>query len=302
MLSNLPILIRRREGVADEELAKKEAERGRKRKLEEDDEQDGYGKVSRSSRSLSLSSVSTISTNKSRSASREPVNTGHTGQSQLMSGLEINHHSPHSSNSSMSYASDHAYGSRTRRQSYDKPRHSQADRPKSRSLRERDINQPPKWKRRSSRSPSITSEFSNESSKYRPPSTDRSKRRRRASQSPDDRGRGRESDGRWGSRRTHSPSRSRDRSLVTRYRKSMTPGLPSNGGENPYQQRRPSDSRFEGDKSYERQYNNAGRPQTRNTGYQQGSGQRSYAQQRRERSLSPYSKRLALTQAMNMNR
>ncbi|POS76112.1 hypothetical protein DHEL01_v205491 [Diaporthe helianthi] len=57
----------RKKGVADEELAKKEAERARKRELDDDDGPSGREPISKRQRSSSVDSVSSISTRSSKS-------------------------------------------------------------------------------------------------------------------------------------------------------------------------------------------------------------------------------------------
>ncbi|QKX56139.1 uncharacterized protein TRUGW13939_03239 [Talaromyces rugulosus] len=96
--------------------------------------------------------------------------------------------------------------------------------------------------------------------------TERNIRRKRQASSPDERGRQRGSPVR-GSRKGRSPSQSRERSRIARERRSMTPDAV-------------------------RSHDVGRRPKPQNEP----------VQRRRERSLSPFSKRLALTQAMNMGR
>ena len=103
---------------------------------------------------------------------------------------------------------------------------------------------------------------------------DRNTRRRRSSVSPDTRGRDRSLPRNSGKRRTMSRSDSMDRGRIARGRQSLTPRSPPQA---------------------ERVYR-------RGSGAQEGVGNRpSHAQApRKEKSLSPFSKRLALTQAMNL--
>ena len=306
LTSDVPNDLLRKKGVADEELAKKEAERGRKRKLE----QDGYSNASRKrSRSVSsYSSVSTISTNKSRSVSPGLVGRALTGQSQLMSGLELTGKRRRSRSSSMSYASDREYakndmnGSKHRRSR----RSSSAsfDKRDSEALRERNGNRKRNpYSRRRSRSLTYSSDssYDRRRRKRSPIKDGGAKRRRRASRSPSDRGRERDFDGpRRSSRRTYSPSESRDRSEVTRHRKSMTPAYPSK-----------SDGAPKGDTSYGQRtsyeedhdrYGGSSRIRDESFHKHNRASEIRPTPQRKERSLSPFSKRLALTQAMNMGR
>ena len=129
---------------------------------------------------------------------------------------------------------------------------------------------------------------------------DRSKRRRRGSRSPDDRGRHRVGDVSWNQKRIRSPGDSRDRSEVIRNRKSMTPSIPSETPD--VIERRHGRSSFDRHSSYSdnhRQYASSVRTGNGDVSATNFSSPRDAP---RERSLSPFSKRLALTQAMNMNR
>ena len=306
LTSDVPNDLLRKKGIADEELAKKEAERGQKRKLEDDEYSNGLGKRSRSV--SSYSSVSTISTNKSRSVSLERRGRDHTGQSQLMSGLEMTGKRRRSRSSSMSYTSDpedtkqeaHSFKHRSNQQATP----TSAVRRDSEALQEQNGNRRRNpHQRRLSRSVSHSSVYSYDRlRRRRSPSRDLGgKRRRRASKSPEDRGRGRDFDGpRRSSRRTYSPSESRDRSEVTRHRKSMTPGFPSK-----------LESTARGDPLYGRRtsyeydhdrYGGSSRVRDESFPKRDRVSQNRPPPQRRERSLSPFSKRLALTQALNVGR
>ena len=169
-------------------------------------------------------------------------------------------------------------------------------------------------RRRRSRSSSLsyTSESSFEKKdRRRTEKLDRNTRRRRSSVSPEMRGRDMEY---AGNRRTRSRSNGRDRSQVARNRTSMTPA-PHPDGERahaPEQYRSSRDQasmrnrgqRYSNDNDrYGSSFRNQGRPTrdqrplTRDEPSRQGP-----PFQRKERSLSPFSKRLALTQAMNMGR
>lgn len=105
------------------------------------------------------------------------------------------------------------------------------------------------------------------------------KNRRYRSSTPEDRGR--PTDDRRGSRRSRSRGMSSNRSEVTKQRRSLDEVHESNG-------------RGIGDFQLE------GRSRDR-VGYRQAQ-QPTRKEPRKERSLSPYSRRLALTQAMNMGR
>lgn len=118
---------------------------------------------------------------------------------------------------------------------------------------------------------------------------DRNVRRRYSSISPDTRGRDRDLPGTKIKRR-RSRSVSRDRGHIARNSRSMTPASPpsrdnSDGGERHTKVRREDEACYN-DGGYEKTNARAKGPAP--------------PPPRRERSLSPYSKRLALTQAMNM--
>ncbi|KAK7975928.1 hypothetical protein PG989_014391 [Apiospora arundinis] len=69
-----PPALESKQGVADQELAKLEAERAKKRELERDDDEGSErGEISKRRRSASYDSVSTISTGRSRSRSPSPA-------------------------------------------------------------------------------------------------------------------------------------------------------------------------------------------------------------------------------------
>lgn len=119
--------------------------------------------------------------------------------------------------------------------------------------------------------------------------SDRNVRRRYSSISPDARGRDRDLPG-TKSKRQRSRSISRDKGQIERNIRSMTPASPplgdnSVGGER-YNRVRHEDRTC---------YNDEGRDKTR----VEANGPAA-PPSRKKRSLSPYSKRLALTQAMNM--
>ena len=302
-----PDLTVHRKGIADEELAKKEEERGRKRKADEFVDLNGSRKRSRSISSYSSTSVSTISTNLSRSLSPKNVGHDHTGQSQLLSNLEVDRNRGRSS-STMSYTSDSSPDRRRgghsrsqgRRASFQEQPASPNANGRERHLRERSTNRPMSPNRRiysRSRSMSYTSESSFDRRRRKDShGEDRSKRRRHSSRSPDGRGRERDFYSKRGSRRTKSPSESRDRSQVIRNRKSMTPGLPAQHDRSRLQSHRHSIDRSQSYLKDNDRYGSSARDQDENTkGIRKISPPR-----RRQRSLSPYSKRIALTQAMNM--
>ena len=244
-----------REGIADEQLAKKDVERGRKRSFADDVVLNSAGKRQRSPSSYSSTSVSTISTNLSRSPSP-----GH--RDDLL------------------------------RQNVHKA-------PRSYSERKRNYDA-----KSSSSSYTSGSSYVGRRKSYRN-DEERNTRRRRSSISPDVRGREMSHDSRRGSRRSRSRSHSMDRSRIARNRQSITPGIAAE---------RTVASRFrqnEHDRAVLRE--RARRDSNDNDRYggshrDTGSSTK-YARPveipappPRERSLSPFSKRRALTQAINAGR
>ena len=293
----------RRDGVADAEIAKKEAERGRKRKIDGSDNFNGPRKRSRSASSYSSDSISTISTNLSRSVS--PVRTGEvrTGQSQRLSNLDIDRKRRHRSRStSTSYRSNSSH-SRQRRGSF-QGGFGTSRRPQGLVERSIDRGEDIQQRRKTysiSRSASYTSDTSYEKRrKDRQHSTDRSKRRRHSSRSPIDRGRDRLAYSKQGSRRTHSPTESRDRGEVIRNRKSMTPNMLRPDDDYGRHNHRPPINHSKHYSRYNDRYGSSSRDQEETTGTHRQ--QPSARLRQSERSLSPFSKRLALTQAMNKGR
>ena len=297
-------LIEFRKGVADEILARKEEERGRKRKADADEHMNGSRKRSRSTSSSSSNSVSTISTNLSRSSSPNLAGLRPTGQSQVFSNLEVGRKRRRSRSSSISYTSDSSHGRRRK------------DRPREKGIDGWDRKKPgefdpgrqlnPEHRQRGyrgSRSMSYDSHSSADKKWRKSSHTEtRGKRRRHSSRSPVDRGRDRDFNSNRGSRRTRSPSESRDRSEVIRNRMSMTPGLPTRR-----ESEQDNDSRWP-DKVDRRQsysndndrYGSSARNQDENI--RDTRPPPNVLHQRKERSLSPFSKRLKMTQAMNMGR
>lgn len=221
-------------------------------------------------RSYSSTSVSTISTRRSRSSSPLPSKVRRSGASQGQQKREP---------LSMSF-------------------HNGVDRKRRRRSR--------------SSSLSYTSESSFEKKgRRRTEQLDRNTRRRRSSISPEIRGRDMDY---VGNRRTRSRSDRRDRSQVARNRNSMTPALHTDGERahvpEPYRASRDQASmrnrghRYSNDNDrYGSSFRNQGRPtidQRPHSGTEPSRNDPRF--QRKERSLSPFSKRLALTQAMNMGR
>ncbi|KAE8322018.1 zinc knuckle-domain-containing protein [Aspergillus sergii] len=240
----------RSQGVADDLLAKREEERGRKRDIDESDPLDNQGQTSKRARSASshsVSSVSTIST--SRSHSQSPPRR-----------REFNaRNEPHRTKST----SSHHEKLRKRRYSDSSSSHSTH----SYSYGEKN--------RARSRSREWTG--------------DRNTRRRRRESSPEERGRARNLS-RDGSRRGRTRSQSIDQGRIIRERRSVTPETMHD----PNRPRRLSRDTFRHSGHSDGRYS---RTHDGRSGYSQG---HTVPQPRRERSLSPYSKRLALTQAMNI--
>ena len=296
-------LIGFRKGVADEILAKKEEERDLKRKADADGFMNGSRKRSRSTSSYSSNSVSTISTSFSRSSSPKLAGLRHTGQSQLFSNLEVDRKRRRSRSSSVSYDSDSSHSRRRANRSrvidsgeYDGTGPSERDPRRSRGFENR--------RRDLTRSRSLSHEKIDGRRERSQHGETRHKRRRHSSKSPVDRGRDRDFNSNRGSRRTRSPSESRDRSEVLRNRKSMTPGLPA-GRDSRQDDRfkRPEHhSNADRRQSYSDDNDRYGRSaRDRNEDTRTRPPPKSHPQNR-ERSLSPFSKRLKLTQAMNMGR
>lgn len=281
-----------REGVADEELAKKEAERASKRKLDIGDLSSSRKRY-RSVSSFSSNSVSTISTNLSRSPSPKRVDEGHTGHSQLLSHLEVDRKRRRSRSSSTSYTSDASRGHGRRNSSRE-----MLNEENGKSTRYRDQNPIHGQRRdgvRSRSSRSISQESKPSVGRTHPRhGEDRSKRRRHSSRSPIDRGR--ENFNVRGSRRTRSPCAIRDRSQVVRNRKSMTPALSKPDGGR-------VSSNDHGESHYSRENERYGSSaQDRKENIRDIRPPAIDLLPQRQRSLSPFSKRLALTQAMNAGR
>ncbi len=290
-----------RSGIADEELAKKEAERGRKRKIDEVNHVNGSRKRSRSMSSYSSASVSTISTSIS---SPKEAGVAHTGQSQMMAGLEMDRKRRRSPGSSMSYSSRSPVGRRHRQDS--RERNGRQKRPEYSPYRKDTRGTlgrysgrqptPPEPRRHHSRarSSSLASDSSyDQKGRRRSDRVDGGKRLRRSFRSPHDRGRNRDAYAKRGSRETRSPSR--DRSQVMRNRKSMTPGVPPGAKDGYGQHRRPSIDRRSSYNEDNERYGSSARTRDENS-----RTTTHHPPPRKERSLSPFSKRLALTQAMNM--
>ncbi|KMU73443.1 hypothetical protein CISG_03578 [Coccidioides immitis RMSCC 3703] len=157
-----------------------------------------------------------------------------------------------------------------------------------------------KRKARSSSSESYFSSDSDAETHSRSRETDRRIRRKWKSQSPSERGR-RCDPRRRGSWRGRSDSRSMDRSRIARERRSVTPSANQNGPStwnepSPVQgYRKPSPGSSPSRSRIRRRMRSPAKDRRGD-----GDTMRRAAPQPERRSLSPYSKRLALTQAMNM--
>ncbi|KAH7061405.1 zinc knuckle-domain-containing protein [Macrophomina phaseolina] len=238
LTSDVPNELLRKKGVADETLAKKADERGRKHSRDDDDLASHPRKRSRSVSSYSSSSVSTISTNRSPTRSPSP------------------------------------------------PRHTAPKRAR----------RSPAGDDRKRRRRSVSSSAASYSeTDARPRVKERNTRRRRSSFSPGERGRRRSrsfvSNNNAVSRsrsQRRSPSRDFERSISPYSQRARVPRL------SPGRRPRSRSPRRRDVAPSREPTGNSNRPQRLppNTAGPPPS--------KRERSLSPYSKRLALTQAMNM--
>ncbi|KAK1850912.1 hypothetical protein CCHR01_06479 [Colletotrichum chrysophilum] len=264
-ISFAPIFVYRlpkyRKGVADEELAKKEAERARKRELEERDEELIRQTEAKRQRSESVDSVSTISTN--RSASPPPKRRSP---------------SPAPARRSLRSPED---GNGSRRRSFSPE--SDGDRSVSRrSARSRQTQSPPRRRQRSlsrdSRSPSV-----NSARRYRERGDDYARPAARQNQAPQ---RSRESPG------SRESSVSRDGG-VRGNRRSLSASPDRRGPRFDNRSNRSGERNFRGASTG--RFGRGGR----NDRQERQPEQR---QPQRERSLSPFSKRLALTQSLNTGR
>lgn len=296
--------MRFRKGVADEQLAK--LEQSRKLMSGLDDSPNQLRKRSISASTSSSTSVSTISTNMSRSPSRKQ-NEGHeTSPSQKpLRYYDINK----SRRMSLSYSSDSSYEKgRTRAprvRDQDLGTRPTADSP-SATAREavqrnltKDASAGPRRKRRRSRSSSMSytsGSSDSDRARYRSTYDNRHTRPRRSSVSPDVRGREMWSRAPRSKRRTRSRSNSMDQSRIARERKpdhGQQPESARLSTDGPVDRkddrRRSNDNDRYGNSFRNKDRGDRGRPVP-------------VPMPRKERSLSPFSKRLALTQAMNMGR
>lgn len=305
----------RKDTTADKQLRNDDEGRARKRKPDGDRIPNELRKRSRSISSSSSTSVSTISTNLSRSASPSFEPADKSRDMTNSRNVELGKRRRRSKSSSLSYTSeasnvrlrnghirDNSRNTRRRRCSI-----SPDSRGRERYHLQNMMDDRPDGERRTRRiSRSTSSSISNTSAsslhqRYRRQSAhgDRNTRNRRSSVSPDSRGRDKELHSKTSHRRTHSRSESRDRSEVARSRRSMTPGTLLRSKQkyldSPPRDRAP---RVPTDNDrYGSSFRGSDRDKSRAAKFAQ-----SPQLPRKERSLSPFSKRLALTQAMNMGR
>ncbi|KAI1773503.1 hypothetical protein F4818DRAFT_422776 [Hypoxylon cercidicola] len=247
LASDVQDTLQKKKGVADEELAKIEAERAKKRNLEDDSD----GASPKRARSSSYDSVSSMSTRRSLS----PPPQAQQSSAALPDGPGKSRRGP----SPVSHAS--------RRQSHSSAR-----------SYERRYSSPPKQARGGRQSDSLSQE-----SRSPPPEVSPVRSRRSARDEPGDQ---ESTYSRPRRRYSSSPSRSpprRDR----RHFRSRSRDQPRRRDRSPLRQQ---DKRADRDTA-----------PTRGRG-RRGEEAHPRKEERRERSLSPFSKRLALTQAMNMSR
>lgn len=307
-------LIAVRKGVADEQLAKIVQDR-------KDRTEAGNSSItlrrSRSVSSHSSTSVSTISTNMSRSPSPERVERHRLSHARETDKTIGNAKRRKSRDASMSYGSDSSDArNRGKAPEGQQPdprlepssrRHGGQDRNRSSGGQNHSSTLSTNQKRRRSRAPSVShTSDSSYSDRRRSKSIDNARRTRprRSKASPDNRGRDRWSGPPRNSRRTRSRSNSMDRSRIARERRSMTPDIDSGWGssgtakEGPGidkgRHQYPSDNDRYGSSFKNREQEDRRPPRPR--------AAPPPPPPRKERSLSPFSKRLALTQAMNMGR
>lgn len=303
----LIILILHRKGIADEPLAKEDVERGRKLGIE------GSNGLLRSS--CSSPSVSTVSTGLSHSRRPSTKDRKPKLRELPLSSIQNreNRGNPKrrrsSTVSSISYSSGSSFRKQCRNRSREPLRNIRRRRasrsPDSRGRNRHDSRRATinptgsDWKLRQNSGYSSSSRSPDSPSERRPRGGSRIGKfssGRHSSVSPDLHGRGRNFQGKRSNRRSRSHSYSRDRSRVARNRQSMTPGAPPqwNGGP---KIRKSSDAN-----TRNRRYSNDNdRYGGSLRGADRGIPRTSHFPQprRKERSLSPFSKRVALTQAMN---
>lgn len=292
-----------RKGIADEQFAKEDVERGRKLVIE------GPNRSLRSS--CSSSSVSTVSTDISRSRRPSARDRKPKLRELPLSSIQNreNRGNPKrrrsSTRSSMSYSSEGSFRKHCRNLSREPRRNIRRRRasrsPDSRGRNRHDsrralINATDRARKLREDSSYSSSGSPDSSSERRPRGGSRIEKfssGRHSSVSPDPRGRDQNFQGKRSNRRSRSHSYSRDRSQVARNRQSMTPSAPPQRNGSSYV-RKLSDANT---RNRRQRYSN---DNDRYGGSLKGPRTSHFSQSRRkETSLSPFSKRVALTQAMN---
>ena len=301
-----------RKGIANEKQPENEEQRSRKRKADEDRLMNGSRKRSISMSSSSSTSVSTISTKISPSSTHSPERAGLSRNRTLARNAELGKRRRKSSSSSRSYSSEASSGrlrySCRRDNSRNARRRRCSTSPESRG-RERHhhsnvIDDRPDRDRRSGRIsrsssiPSASESSLDQARRYQSGDRQRDARKRQSSPSPDSQTRGKKFHSKRSYRKTQSHGGSRDGSEVIRSRRSMTPRARLRQDEKYLDSSRNRDPPISYDNDrYGSSFRGSDRIESRPTAFDQ-----SPRLPRKERSLSPFSKRLALTQAMNMGR
>ncbi|KAL9586018.1 MAG: hypothetical protein Q9212_001163 [Teloschistes hypoglaucus] len=293
-----------RKGVADEQLAKVEQQR-------KDEAHRGSSQPRRSASisSRSSDSVSTISTNMSRSPSPTRMTKQRTTGPQTKTRNTRHAEITSSRASSVSYSSTSSGekgrprgpSGRPLNQTLEETSLSHQEHGTSRSgdrVRANIDSEPTRKRRRSH-----ASESSSSDKRRSVPREDNARhtRPRRSKVSPDSRGRDRWSGTRRTDRRARSRGNSVDRSRVARERRSMTPGRASGWESNAAVKPKHDTARGQGRYSTKDDHHR-GSYRDKKEEDVRVSKPRQVPNPRRERSLSPFSKRLAITQAMNMGR
>lgn len=281
--------------------------------MKENERVDGPQKRQRSSSSYSSTTVSTISTTLSRSPLHpvEDVQIPRKTKESKYPGPGKRRRS--SSCSSTSYTSDSSVAKRRRNRSQGDSRNTRRkwssispdSRGRRRNHREKSVDSRSHYDRKHRRGSSSSSSSYTSDSSYGRRNRDHSfetyhkSKRSRSSVSRDSGVRTKAFNGKRSNRQTRSRSFSRDRSKVARNRHSMTPVS--------HPHHRPNSTEARSAQERQRRYSNDNdrygsslRDLDRRISGP-GTSRQPYQHTRKERSLSPFSKRLALTQAMNMS-
>ena len=301
-----------RRGVTNTKKPEYEEQRARKPKAVEDEVTNGSGKRSRSISSTSSTSISTISTDLSHSPTPSPPRTSLSRNRTSTHNAELGKRRRRSSSSSLSYSSevssrrlrnvrsgDNSRNTTRRRfstspDSYVRERHNHGnfieDRPDLLSKSSRIS--------RSSSISTVSESSVNRRRRYRSQDGQRSPRKRQSSTSLDSQKRRKKFHDQSSHRRSQSRNRSRERTEFTRSRHSMNRGARLYQGEKYSNSPRNDGSQALNDCDWHgSSFRGSNRINSRSKTFAQ-----SPQPPRKERSLSPFSKRLALTQAMNMGR